>query len=354
MFSCEDSAERKFWRTPELVESLLPFFDLESTKQIAAIHPLTLKLLGNAHIFKKLIKRTFHEEDKHRVEELPVEETDSVLASEMSKASGLADILSLIGGGGGQMADLEKDLLHTLCKKFPSTENYSVLLSCSCLQIHPVSLQGFVLLETVEAKLESVEQVVKVVLHGNTLMEESILAALGSRVLRQPEKVIALETFMRTEEALEICCKNKELSEAWASLLEHTGQLVVPRVLQNIEGEIGEEGWSAIRRAVEHLSEAGVGQIGVRTRRTAMRAARRDDLKAIWKIACFWAVSSEMGDQADIVFKEDKDGDGEPALTCSCCDRRLGLSQIIEMTEEEWAKERRENWEDSEEEEESE
>ena len=41
-----------------------------------------------------------------------------------------------------------------------------------------------------------------------------------------------------------------------------------------IEGEIGEEGWSAIRRAVEHLSEAGVSQIGVRTRRTAMRAVR--------------------------------------------------------------------------------
>ena len=339
MFSCEDSAEKKFWRTPELVESLLPFFDLESTKQMAAIHPLTLKLLGNAHIFKKLIKRTFHEEDKHRLEELPVDETDSVLVSEMSKAAGLADILSLIGGGGGQVADLEKDLLHTLCKKFPSTEDCkenSVLLSCSCLQIHPVSLQGFVLIETVEAKLKSVQQVVKVVLHGNTLMEESILAALGSRVLRQLEKVIALETFMRREEALEICCKNKELSEAWASLLEHTGQLVVPRVLQSIEGEIGEEGWSAIRRAVEHLSEAGVGQISVRTRRTAMRAARRDDLKAIWEIACFWAVSSEMGDQADVVFKEDKDGDGEPAL----------MSQIIEMTEEEWAEERRENWEE--------
>ena len=41
----------------------------------------------------------------------------------MSKAAGLADILSLIGGGGGQVADLEKDLLHTLCKKFPSTED---------------------------------------------------------------------------------------------------------------------------------------------------------------------------------------------------------------------------------------
>ena len=338
MFSCEDSAERKFWRTPELVESLLPFFDLESSKQMAAIHPLTLKLLGNAHIFKRLIKRTFHEEDKHRVEELPVDETESVLASEMSKAAGLADILSLIGGGGGQVADLEKDLLHTLCKKFPSTEDCkenSVLLSCSCLQIHPVSLQGFVLLETVEAKLKSVQQVVKVVLHGNTLMEESILAALGSRVLRQPEKVMALEAFW-IEETLEICCKNKELSEAWASLLEHTEQLVVPRVLQCIEGEIGVEGWSAIRRAVEHMSEAGVGQIGVRTRRTAMRAARRDDLKAIWEIAFFWVVSSEMGDQADVVFKEDKDGDGEPAL----------MSQIIEMTEEEWAEERRENWEE--------
>ena len=48
-----------FWRTPELVEKLLPFLDLETTKQLAKAHELTLLILGKAFIWNKLAKRTF-------------------------------------------------------------------------------------------------------------------------------------------------------------------------------------------------------------------------------------------------------------------------------------------------------
>ena len=44
----EDSAERKFWRTPELVEKLLTFLDPGSTKLLAESHDLTLQILGQA------------------------------------------------------------------------------------------------------------------------------------------------------------------------------------------------------------------------------------------------------------------------------------------------------------------
>ena len=52
-------AEKKFWGTPELVEKLLFFLDLESIKQMAASHKLTRKILGKTFMWKQLIKRIF-------------------------------------------------------------------------------------------------------------------------------------------------------------------------------------------------------------------------------------------------------------------------------------------------------
>ena len=48
MASGKDSAEWKFWRTPELVEKLLTFLDAGSTKLLAESHDLTLEILEQA------------------------------------------------------------------------------------------------------------------------------------------------------------------------------------------------------------------------------------------------------------------------------------------------------------------
>ena len=50
------NAERQFRGTPELVEKLLPFLDLESIKQLAKSHKLTQQILGNSFIWNQLIK----------------------------------------------------------------------------------------------------------------------------------------------------------------------------------------------------------------------------------------------------------------------------------------------------------
>ena len=60
MASEKQSAEKKFWRTRELVENaLLPFLDLESVEQLAKAHDLTVEILGKTFTWNKLVKRTF-------------------------------------------------------------------------------------------------------------------------------------------------------------------------------------------------------------------------------------------------------------------------------------------------------
>ena len=60
---------------------------------------------------------------------------------------------------------------------------------------------------------------------------------------------------------------------------------------QRIEGDIGTERWAAMLRAAEFMSTAGVKFIKVSSDRKTMGTG----MKAIWDIASFWWVLSEMG-----------------------------------------------------------
>ena len=51
-------AERKVWRTPELVERLLPFLGVSSVECLAECHDLTRELLQRSFTWNKFIKRS--------------------------------------------------------------------------------------------------------------------------------------------------------------------------------------------------------------------------------------------------------------------------------------------------------
>ena len=51
-------AEQKFWQTPELVQGLLPFLDLESTLRLAQVHEMTRCILQGTRVWNNLIKRS--------------------------------------------------------------------------------------------------------------------------------------------------------------------------------------------------------------------------------------------------------------------------------------------------------
>ena len=56
MFCGKFEAARTSWETPELVEKLLPFLDLEFTLHLAQTHELTQDILQGSCIWNKLIR----------------------------------------------------------------------------------------------------------------------------------------------------------------------------------------------------------------------------------------------------------------------------------------------------------
>ena len=55
MASDKHAAEKKFWRTPELVENaLLPFLDIESVEQLAK-YDIIVKMLGKTFTWNTLV-----------------------------------------------------------------------------------------------------------------------------------------------------------------------------------------------------------------------------------------------------------------------------------------------------------
>ena len=137
-----------------------------------------------------------------------------------------------------------------------------------------------------------------------------------------------------------VFCKNKESAKVYATVIEQSQTFAFPHMEQHIEGEIGAEGWEAIRRAVEYMAAAGVRDILVRSDRNTMGAGRKEDIKDIWDIASWWGV---LSDDLGWVTEFDKDDGGrwEDLSSSSGIRLRAGLSQVIEMTEEEWQEYRR-------------
>ena len=292
----ECDAGEKFWANTELVEKLLlPYLDAGSTKSLAKAHGLTLKILGKAIAWDKLIKRAF-----------PVDHEAGIVRDDVSLGGFLAEIVSIAISSNLPRRDIdwrqmEKDLLHGICKRFANSDEHSMIsVSCSCLEeTHQVSLLGFLILEKVEAKLESVEQnVLKVVSHR--LLEEPILHALSARVLRQDERV---EEFVFGH----VHCNNRSSAEAWGVLVNQSNTISAPecdctgaykwwiasQMSVTVKGEIGAEGWEAVRNVTERISTSGVTYIFVDTGRTEMSQGRREDMEAIRQVASFWTVDSK-------------------------------------------------------------
>ena len=344
MFSDEGigavDAERKFWATPELVEKLLPFLDLESIKQLAKSHKLTRQILGKSFIWNQLIKRIFLKDHNIDPQCIPVE-GDAVLASEIQKL--LSEILSL--SEDSDRSQLGMDLIHTICERHgilePDSSRRLVDVGCSCGKTHTVSFLGFLLLKEVQAREQGILFVDRVEF-DNGVLEDPLLTALSSLVAKQQDKVKKLGVD-------EFQCHNKESAEAIATLVERSQTVNSDGVNHSflfIEDQIEAEGWSAIRRAVELLSGAFGKEIYMTSTRK-LREGRKCDLKAIWDNVRNWDLNGDDGDRF-LEFWGSGGGVGWKGEE----GQRRGIEDVIDMTEEEWLEELSkygEEYEDSEE-----
>ena len=54
-----NEAEKRFWKTPELVEGLLPFLDPSSILTLAQAHPLTTGVIQGTYNWGRFIRRSY-------------------------------------------------------------------------------------------------------------------------------------------------------------------------------------------------------------------------------------------------------------------------------------------------------
>ena len=332
--------EKKFWKIPELVEKLLPHLDLDSIKRLAESHELTRKILEKPLVWKKLIKRVFSENIKFCLCYTPVPSEDyELLASDRPKAKILAEILHLLQDSLG--CQLEMDLLHAVCDRhaFPTARHNEaymrnfVNVSCVCLQsTHEVTPTGFVLLEDIQSTLGPREQRILEVDKVHAGLSGPFLMALSSMTTRQQGmemKILVSSLECNSRESVEAIENVAKFFEA----NRHSAYI-------DIGGEIGGEGWAAMRRIVEHLVDGvGVEHIQLEeVEKQAMVAGAQEDLRAIWAKVAFWIVVS---DGWRLEFS--KCHDGERGGWEGVEGKRKGIEDVIHMSKEEWVEEAERN-----------
>ena len=124
----QEDAEKKFWRTPDLVETLLPFLDANSTLALVKVLPLALDIVQMKTMWIKLVERA-----------CPYDKSESVscfcfcqcgccgcgaklLEKQRAKRElmPLVEILKLMSENTKPRLS---ELLHLICRRFPSDED---------------------------------------------------------------------------------------------------------------------------------------------------------------------------------------------------------------------------------------
>ena len=277
--SSEDSAEEKFWNTPELLETLLPFLDTASTFNLAQSHfsskkdSLLLGVLQRPLVWKRLIERA-----------LPKSQNDSwecqsnMLQAKKGTVVFLTEILKMFK----DPASLEIFLLLLICKGFPPSRvdfyskpqlvHVSHHLPPDQFETHSVSLQGFILLEMVESALDTTYQKIEKIQVSS--LEDSVLMAISERASRQSRRVSELNSGG-------VACYTRESTEALFTLVGRCKSWEMRHL--EVGGEVGLDGWNALRRAV--CSPGAVHPLdSVRAPLRSMVEGRKEDLRAIWEV----------------------------------------------------------------------
>ena len=351
MSSPHSEAEKKFWATPELIEQLLPYLNLQSTMSLAKIHQMTQNVLQGRRVWKKVIQRN-----------CPIVGLDHV--------KHFVAILKTLKGP----EDHILVLLDAICESntpfksdsFPHVAAPKVQMSCPRHQegCHDVSLDGFGLLEEVEGAFGTTQQTVEAIIDSPMrsitagmcvpfFLSASSFSALGSRMSRQEKEV----------EFPDICLDIKDIKDAESfkeamqniQLQWTVSLLTLSPYCLFVEENLGREGWELVAEGLQ-LHPGAVTY--VETSKEALAGVSKEDLRGIWdaliqdggfKITHF----AEPGQPSEAVKKEDGD------VECLACITHGGdclapwhaweehdawerLEHIVDVSTEEWKAENKE------------
>ena len=262
-----NEAEKKFWKSPELVEGLLHFLDPSSILELGQAHSLTIGLMQATNNWARFIRRFCpHPPANHY---LPLEESTEQKVGELKPITG---ILQLMNSPQSHLLAL----LHIISERFPSIiDGQCIEVTCP-IHNHNMSPLGFVLLELVESTCGPTE--LKVGSVQLPFIEGPLIPALISRVTHQ-------EQVIRVSNAV-FCCRTQDDAEALLHLTRFTEGFGLQSL--KITGPIGQQGWGALAQAVRLMEEEGMPKmtgflaLSVGAKRI-MQEARRKDIRAVWE-----------------------------------------------------------------------
>jgi len=233
-----NEAEKKFWKSPELLEGLLPFLDPPSILELAKVHPLTTGVIQSTYNWSRLIRRSC----PHPTEIIGLEQ-------KLAKMGPIIGILKMMGSPQFHLLAL----LDIICKRFtpcddPSGDPYSpkydcFKVTCPNHEVHHVSTLGFMLLELVEGAVGSSDQKVEWI--NIMSIKGPFIPALKSRAMRQEREIRWIDTFAYH-------CQTQNDAEAFLTLAQCTKEFGFRTLV--ISGEIREQGWAALAEALKLLS----------------------------------------------------------------------------------------------------
>ena len=261
-----NEAEKRFWKTPELVERLLPFLDPPSILTLAQAHPLTTGVIQGTYNWGRFIRRSCPYATPNL--QLSLEEKIEQKVGELKPIIG---VLELIGNPQAHLLQL----LDAICERFPSEDarRQCVKMTCPIHEVHSVSALGFMLLELVEATNSPFQQKVGSLLLGP--IKGALIPALKSRVMRQEELKIMVS-------ASSFHCRTQEDAEALLTLVRLTEGFSFQRL--GILDKIGEGGWTTLAKALRLLSAgdmAGFVSLHVGAKHMILDGMR-EDVRTVW------------------------------------------------------------------------
>ena len=294
--SCDGAAAaKKVFKTPDLVERLLPFLDTTSTVQLAQSEiSCVVKLLkNNPALWKKIVERTFPGDFKLGLYEVDYyNRVRESFEEKRVKVVGLVSILKMMKKPNSHISQL----LEVICEKSPQDEiplnRYGSGVHVQSIQIGncpshgsscSVSPLGFLLLEQIEAAFGLASEVTSIDLLS---LDEPLMSALAQRVLRQEQKVAKMKTvkvMLETKESIEsllaLVHTSVEVELGSPQLLRELGELTVQLTgLLEVYGG-GVDGWAVLAKALSLTHFTG----WVTAPEEMMREGRIEDLRTVWE-----------------------------------------------------------------------
>ena len=253
----QSEAEHNFLNMPELIERLFSLLDPVSALHLVQSQAVDKETLQKAISFKawnEHIKSSSHNDDGLLQKE---DVQDLVMILKLVKVKELPRFLL--------------PLLDRICHSRPDDQLRWVNLICPCTSAyHKVSLGAFLLLEKVEAAFGTVLQSIRSI--------DALLSAISSRMSCQQK--VSIEDI----KVWGIKLKDKSSVESFTTLMKaktvSLKSLAVTILAFGVG--IGEEGWTALARALRSNINVQLGRVRISTQ--DLKEVKMEDMKDVWEV----------------------------------------------------------------------